>query len=192
MMMEPVKDGLCHDCSENLWRIAARNALADSLMRPQGIIVIDVLQDEVAQLFFVEDDKIVERFSSNGADKAFGKRIHIGCFNGSGDAGDIVKRVSLIKFRRTIMDEVNPAFPVFGERNDGLTDKLPYRMPCQRGMNDSAGLEVNDEENIEAPVEERVDGKEIAGEKRFKVGLQKRSPGCSGFDFAFSSEILDD
>jgi hypothetical protein len=51
---------------------------------------------------------------------------------------------------------------------------------------------MDDEENVEALVEERIDGEEIAGKEGMEMGSNELFSSERRFDFPFPPEILDD
>ena len=67
---------------------------------------------------------MIQRFPADGTHKTFGIGVHIGCFNGSGNTGDVVGRVVLEELGRSVMDQESLFVQGIREGNNALPDKL--------------------------------------------------------------------
>ncbi len=50
----------------------------EAVMEAFGIVVVDILSDEMPKVALAEDDEVVEAFVSDGADEALSERIAVG------------------------------------------------------------------------------------------------------------------
>ena len=61
-----------------------------SLMRTEVVVVINIFFDDSVELRIVEDDKIIETFRTDGADKAFSISVQVGRIRNSRNSFDVV------------------------------------------------------------------------------------------------------
>ena len=67
-------------------------------MGPVGVVVVDVVGDEVFELALVPDDGAVKKLSAQGADPAFGERVgHWDANRGAQDLETLVGSEDLVE-----------------------------------------------------------------------------------------------
>ena len=156
-------------------------------MRALAVVVLGVLIEDNPQVLFAEDEQPVQRFVSEGLDHALamgvGSRSPIGREHNLGAFGpkDLVEVVD--EFGVTIVDrEPNPN--VEPAQLPGQVARLlghPRRvgMEAAVGVQDSTAVDLHEDQHVESPKQDRVDGEEVAGHDRSGMRLQELRPAGS-------------
>ena len=114
-MMQPAENGGGGHSAGGLRRVAIGHPLLDTLVWTKGIVVVDVAYKNRVQLGFACDDEVIKGFPTNGADESLGIRVHVGSFDGGGDATNAVQLIVLEELTRAVVDEKGFLLAALGE-----------------------------------------------------------------------------
>ena len=122
-MMHPTQDSAPANrttCFLSLPR--PRYLLADSLMRSLAVVESDVLLQNRLDLSPPNQQKIVERLSSQGPEEPFHSAVHVRGFHAGRDRYQIVPKIVNIEHQCIVMDQVCFAGYGFAQQNQLLPD----------------------------------------------------------------------
>ena len=160
-------------------------------MRPDGVVVLNVLFHDIRNLTLVYCEEIIQRFVSNGFHEPLGDRVHVRCFDRCRNAANAVERIVEQKLLSVVVNEIDWTIDEMLELDELLTHEFARRNLCHGDSGDLTSFVPDYEEYIEPLAEYRVDSKEIHGKDRINLRRQKLLP-CHGFsDFSLTSENLE-
>ena len=162
-----------------------RNLLSDPLMRSCLVKVVDIGSQHPLELLLLQDEQVIETLATYTAQKAFTDGIGpwgvVGRFEDLDAAGCGHTRETGSKFAITITDEIlrrlskGSRFPQLLRGPDvGWRASDPH-------MDDSARVQIDDEEGKQGAKEEVGDLQEITGPYILRVVVQERGPGLSSW-----------
>lgn len=205
MMMQTAENG----ASVNLTvgRIIGRSQrlVVHGGMRAQGVVVADKLLDQIFQMNFPENKKVIQAFPADGGNPAFSVGVHVGGTERNFEDTqsflfkEPIKRFT--KFRVTVADQNGFAGggQIFGYRFKLVKNSLLVGAFGDAGNINPAGFDVDEKEDVESLfAEDRPDGlgKKVAGpegiEGAFEIvgeGILRADAGRR--DTVFNQDILN-
>ena len=161
--------------------------IAESLMVPFGMIVLDVFTHGVLQRPLSEENHPVEAFSFQAPKPAFHVRVQVGTLRWQQD--DFGLGILLDKATHrdetavTVHDQMTgiPEEPIFavGQIATDLSDPCGIGTWCDAGDVDSTCLQVHDSKDVERDQSvlcPHFDRRKVRGENRLPVGFQECGP----------------
>ena len=145
------------------WRGSVSRNVADPLMRPDGVVVLNVLFHDIRNLTLVYCEEIIQRFVSNGFHEPLGDRVHVRCFDRCRNAANAVERIVEQKLLSVVVNEIDWTIDEMLELDELLTHEFARRNLCHGDSGDLTSFVPDYEEYIEPLAEYRVDSKEIHG-----------------------------
>jgi len=176
-----------------------------ALMKSFGIVVDDILLEEMPQVAFAEDDEVVEALCPDGADEALSEGITVGAVAGDADALDaVVAEHGSPSFGEkwvSVVDEVSGLPEESVEGVEKVAGHLfhPRIVWCDADTSDMhlAGLEFHHEEDHVADCAKGakcLDGEEVAGVQSFPMAFEELLPGslARALGFRLNTRFFED
>jgi hypothetical protein len=157
---------------------------AERAMRPVGVVVLDVDPQDTLEVSAVCDQEPVEAVATNRADPALGERVRVrGPKWGADDLNPLA-------FEDVVEGATELAVAIMDEETDRprALRESPGKLSCLLGCPTPIGVgaaarevhtpraEFDEEEHIQAPEPEGLDGEEVARDDRRGVGRQELAP----------------
>jgi hypothetical protein len=134
---------------------------------------------------------MVKRFVSDRANKTLGIRVHIRRFDSGDDIPDAERRVIDEKIHgAVVMDKIHGIRQCFLKLDHLLFHEFTGRVPGNGELYDFTAFMGNDEEHVEALVENRINGEEIGRVQGIDLRFEEMLPGIGFPDFAAFSEVV--
>ena len=167
-----------------VWRLRRRwGSLIERAVGPVGVVVVDAVDHEPLELVLVPDDGAVKEFAAQGGDPAFGEGV--GHWDASQGAQDLEAFGSedLVEVAGELAGAVTHEGPGVGEPvgmthkevAGGLGGPGARRIGGDTAVEDLAVGDVDEEQQVVAAQQGRVDGYEVAGNSG--LGAQELGPG---------------
>ena len=154
-------------------------------MRTVGVVGIDVDLEHVFEVAATTDEDPVEAFSADSATKRSAYVLALGASTGvritpqAFAAGDVVEGAAELRVAIAHQEPTSPELLVY--RHEQIAGLLGDPGACwpggAAGQVHSAGVELDEEQHIEPPQEDGLDGEEIGGVKPSGLGAEKLTPG---------------
>src|SRR6266540_520522 len=151
-------------------RLVERWPLREGAVRSVFVVVRDVGRENVVEVAATEDQDPVEAFAACAADPAFGVRPCCRRPHGRFDDADAFRAEDLVELARELAVAITDQKPRPDVRVVELHQQVARLLsnPAAVGVGrdpgevDAAGPELDEEQNVEALQEERVDREEVA------------------------------
>ena len=165
-------------------QVGDRRFEVDAAVRALAVVVGDELPQHALGMAFTADEHPVQALGPGCPHKSFGERVRPGRSNGCLDDSGADRSHHLVEGP----DELG--VPVTDKEADSsalvlqsgnqvpglLGDPGPDRVSRYPGQEDHAALQVDEEQDIEAPERDRVDVEEVAGKGASGLGSQELRP----------------
>src|ERR1035437_2213740 len=164
-------------------------------MRAMAVVMSDVIGQDLLEMSTPEDEEPIGALSADGADESLGERVRSWRSNGCLDDSDALGAEYLVEagreLRVSVPDEElgcpRSACEVAGEVASLLDDPPPRWVGGDASQVDPSGVELDEEQYVEASEQHRVDGEEVAGQHCHCLRSQELRPRRprstrSGFD----------
>ena len=205
MMMQPAEDRLSVDLSVGGIICRGQGLIVHGGVRAQGVVVMDKLLEQIFEMNFPEDKKVIEAFAADGGDEAFGVGVHVrGAERGFEDAEsllleEVVKGFAELGVAVADEDGFAGGMHVLGDGLDLLKEPEFVGVFGDGGEVDAAGFYVDKEEDIKGVFAERRPdglGEEVAGVKGVECAFEGVGEGvlrtdASDGDAVFNKDIFD-
>src|ERR1035441_5171565 len=175
-------DGLAADrCHRTLDRLGELKAA----VWPRLVVVADVFGEHLVEVSSGDDEEMVEALLADGADEALGVRVRTRRTHRRADALDADRGEDFVEAPRelgvAVADE-EPESPsgivhVRGEVPSCLGHPWAVRVGSGPENMHDAALDLDDEQHVVAPHDDRVDVEEVRGHNAFRLGREELGPG---------------
>ena len=156
-------------------------SLAEGAVRPVGVVVLDVVVEEAAELVLVPDEGAVEEFVADRAHpplrervrlrRAWRRRDRLGA-----DGAEHVVEAGRVLAGAVVDDEADPLLEAEEEVAGLLGGPGAGRVGGDPGEVDAAGVDLDEEQHVEAAQQHGVDGEEVRRDHGAGLGADERRP----------------
>src|SRR5664280_1020193 len=148
--------------------------LTQGPVRPVAVVVSHVLLQDSFEVPAAENQHPVKALTADGADEALGEGVCSGSPDRCANDADAVSSEDLVEARSELgvsvtdqeLDGMDPILQCHGQVPRLLDHPGPDRMGGDPGHMHSAGVELDEEEYVEALQQHRVDREEVTGQYR--------------------------
>jgi hypothetical protein len=185
-------------------RAGTRDALADALVGPGGVVVVLVLGQDHAQVRLVKNQGPVEELPAQGADEALADGVHPGRLHGGADdggAGGLEDGVEGAGEVRSAVADEEPEVPEPVAEVEGQVADLLDR-PVTGGVGGdaadvhAAGAVLDEHQDVQPVQGDGIDVEEVDGEDPGGLRVQELPPGRAvparrGVDACGADDLVD-
>jgi hypothetical protein len=167
--------------SRSGWRVGWLQG--EAAMGPLLVVVLEVADEDAAEMALVVDEDPVEALAADRADDAFGVGVRDRRAHRRQDHSDTFDREDLVKdageLRVTITDEDADVVEDAADREVAglLGDPRAGRVRGDSRQVHAAGAVVDEEQDVESAEQDRVDAEEVAGKHAAGLGGEELAPG---------------
>jgi hypothetical protein len=163
----------------------ARRPLVQGAVRTIAVVVREILGQDLLEMTASEDKEPVQTLSADGADKTLGERVRLWGSNRSHDDPDALGAEHLVEaggeLRVSVTDQELDLSGTLAQDETQvaglLGDPPPTGLAVDTRESDPPGVDLDEEQHVQAPQEHRVDRKEVAGQHARCLCSHELGPG---------------
>jgi hypothetical protein len=165
-------------------RFCQRRTLLERAVRAVFVVMADVGAHDLLQLASADDQDSIETFAPQAAHPALGVRLRLGCSHRCPDDANALGAEHLVEVARELI------VAVADENTHGplAVGECHHQVACLLGNPAPSGIRghaaevhastrvLDEEEHVQAPQPERIDGQEVTGDDRGRLRTQELRP----------------
>ena len=172
----------CRDAGRPLFSVG--DALAISLVRPGGVVVLLILGQDGEQVLGAEDQHPVQEFVARCADVSLAGRVHPRSLNSGAQDRDASGLEDRIERGREVGAAVTdqepearePLIQIQGQVAGLLHSPCAGRVRGDAAQVHPAGAVLNEYQYVQSPQQDRVNVQEVDGQDPGGLGVQELAP----------------